>query len=46
LRIEYGPEDIVASRLFRGRHANERLCEKADVGRLTLMATGFREIAT
>jgi hypothetical protein len=46
LRIEYGPEDIVASQLFRGRDADERLCEKADVGRLTLIATGFREIAT
>ena len=46
LRIEYSPEDIVASQLFRGRHADERLCQKADVGRLTLIATGFREIAT
>ena len=46
LRVEYGPEDIVASQLFRGRHADERLCQKADVGRLTLIATGFREIAT
>ena len=46
LRVEYGPEDIVASQLFRGRDADERLCEKADVGRLTLIATGFREIAT
>ena len=46
LRVEYGPEDIVASQLFQGRDADERLCEKADVGRLTLIATGFREIAT
>jgi len=46
LRIEYSPDDIVASQLFRGRDADERLCEKADVGRLTLIATGFREIAT
>jgi hypothetical protein len=45
LRVEYGPEDIVASHLFRGRHADERLAEKADVGRLTLIATGFQEIA-
>jgi hypothetical protein len=44
LRVEYGPEDIVASHLFRGRDADE-LAEKADAGRLTLMATGFREIA-
>ena len=45
LRVEYSPEDIVASHLFRGRDADE-LAEKADAGRLTLIATGFREIAT
>ena len=44
LRVEYGPEDIVASHLFRRRDA-EQLAEKADVGRLTLIARGFREIA-
>ena len=43
LRIEYSPEDIVASQLFQGRDA-EQLAEKADVGRLTLIAKGFREI--
>jgi hypothetical protein len=43
LRVEYGPEDIVASQLFQGRDA-EQLAEKADVGRLTLIAKGFREI--
>ena len=45
LRVEYGPEDIVASHLFRGRDAGEQLAEKADAGRLTLIARGFREIA-
>ena len=45
LRVQYGPEDIVASRLFRGRDADERLAENADAGRLTLIASGFREIA-
>jgi len=45
LRVEYGPQDIVASELFRGTDADERLAEKADVGRLTLLAKGFREIA-
>ena len=44
LRVQYGPEDIVASQLFRGRDA-EQLAEQADAGRLTLIATGFREIA-
>ena len=43
LRVEYSPEDIVASQLFQGRDA-EQLAEKADVGRLTLIAKGFREI--
>ena len=46
LRVEYGPEDIVASHRFRGRHADEKLAEKADAGRLTLIARGFREVAT
>jgi hypothetical protein len=45
LRVEYSPEDVVASRLFRGRDADERLAENADAGRLTLIASGFREIA-
>jgi len=45
LRVEYSPEDIVASQLFRGRGADEQLAEKAYAGRLTLIATGFREIA-
>ena len=45
LRVEYGPQDIVASQLFRGRDADEQLAEKADAGRLTLIAKGFREIA-
>jgi hypothetical protein len=45
LRVEYGPQDIVASELFRGTDADERLAEKADIGRRTLLAQGFREIA-
>ena len=45
LRVEYGPEDVVATELFRGADADERLAEKADVGRLTLLAKGLREIA-
>jgi hypothetical protein len=45
LRVEYSPEDIVASHLFRGSDADEQLAEKAHAGRLTLIATGFREIA-
>jgi len=44
LRVQYGPEDIVASQRFGGRDA-EQLAEQADAGRLTLIATGFREIA-
>jgi len=45
LRVFYGPHDIVASELFRGVDADERLAEKADVRRRTLLAKGFREIA-
>jgi hypothetical protein len=45
LRVEYGPEDIVASQLFRGRYLDEQLAEQANAGRLTLIARGFRQIA-
>jgi hypothetical protein len=45
LRVEYGSENIVASELLRGGDADERLAEKADIGRRTLLAKGFREIA-
>jgi hypothetical protein len=36
---------VLATELFRGADADERLAEKADVGRRTLLAKGFREIA-
>jgi len=45
LRVEYGPEDIVASHPFPGGDADVQLAETADAGRLTLIARGFREIA-
>ena len=45
LRTAYGTDDIVATELFRGADADERLAEKADAWRLTLIAKGFREIA-
>jgi hypothetical protein len=45
LRVEYGPQDVVATELFRGVNADEQLASKADVGRLTLLAKGFRQIA-
>lgn len=45
LRAGYGPEEIVATELFRGVEADERLAERADAWRLTLMAKGFGEIA-
>jgi len=46
LRVEYGPEELVTSELFRGLDADERLAEKADVLRRILLAKGFHEIAT
>jgi len=46
LRVEYGPQDVVATELFRGADADERFAEKADAGRRTLLAKGFHEIAT
>jgi len=45
LRTQYGPEDIVATELFRGKGANEELVERADVLRLALLRKGFRQIA-
>ena len=45
LRATYEPGDIVATELFRGDDADERLAEKADTWRLTLLGKGFREIA-
>lgn len=41
LRVAYGPEDIVATELFRGVDADEWLAEKADAWRVTLIAKGF-----
>lgn len=45
LRAAYGPDDIVATELFRGVDADERLAEKADAWRRTLIAKGFGELA-
>ena len=45
IRAEYGPQDLVASELFRGPDADQRLAEKADAWRLTLIGKGFHEIA-
>jgi hypothetical protein len=45
LRAEYGPEELVASELFRGVDADERLAQKADLLRHRLLAKGFHEIA-
>ena len=38
LRAVYVEDDIAATPLFRGAHADERLAEVADRGRLTLLA--------
>jgi hypothetical protein len=45
LRTMYTPTEIVASQLFRGIDADERLTEAADQWRLNLIAKGFEEIA-
>jgi len=41
----YTPTEIIASQLFRGIVADERLAEAADQWRLNLIAKGFEEIA-
>ena len=45
LRTEYGPEDIIASQLFRGADADERVADTADQWRRVLIGKGFHEIA-
>jgi hypothetical protein len=45
LRTAYGPQDIVATELFRGTDADVRVAATADAWRLTLLQKGFREIA-
>jgi hypothetical protein len=40
LRADYGPFDIVATELFRGTNADERVAEKTDARRLTLIHLG------
>ena len=44
LRTSYSAEDIVATELFRGHNADERVAEHADTWRLNLMLKGFIEV--
>ena len=44
LRTSYGADDIVATELFRGPNADERVAEHADTWRLNLLLKGFREV--
>jgi hypothetical protein len=45
LRAEYGPDDIVSTKLCRDDDAEAQIAATADAWRLTLIAKGFREIA-
>jgi hypothetical protein len=44
LRAEYGPEDILSTKLCRDDDAEAQIAATADAWRLTLIAKGFREI--
>jgi hypothetical protein len=44
LRTMYSPEEIIASQLFRGVGADEKLAEAADRWRLNLLAKGFFDL--
>ena len=44
LRTMYSPEEIIASQLFRGPDADEKVAEAADQCRLNLIAKGFEDI--
>ena len=43
LRTMYSPEEIIASQLFRGVDADEKIAEAADQWRLNLFAKGFSD---
>ena len=45
LRTMYNPQEIIASRLFRGPDAEDKLAEAADQWRLNMLAKGFEDIA-
>jgi hypothetical protein len=45
LRTMYTPTEIIASQLFRGVDADDKLAEAADQWRPNLVAKGFEEIA-
>ena len=43
LRTMYSPEEIIATRLFRGPGADEQVAEAADQWRLNMLAKGFSD---
>ena len=45
LHAEYGPDDIVSTKLWQDTDADEQIAGAADAWRRTLLAKGFREIA-
>ena len=45
LRTMYSPQEIIASQLFRGPDADEKVAETADRWRLNLLAKGFSDVA-
>ena len=45
LRTMYSPKEIIASQLFRGPNADERIAEAADQWRLNMLAKGFEDFA-
>jgi hypothetical protein len=45
LRTMYTPTEIIASQLFRGPDADEKVAEAADRWRLNMLAKGFEDIA-
>lgn len=45
LRVFYSAEEMISTKLYRGPKADEQVAEAADAIRLTMLGTGFREIA-
>jgi hypothetical protein len=43
LRTMYSPEEIIASQLFRGVDADEKVAAAADHWRLNMLAKGFTD---
>lgn len=45
LRTMYSPQEIIATKLFRGPSADQQVAAEADRWRLNMLAKGFEDVA-